>query len=152
MLKVSLFFMMLVGSINSFACSIQVDDNYTRNQMMAHGVSFHDLSLSNVSALAVSAYGRSFIDGRGPAGSCPDYMVVTGRVSLNHSPSAVQHCTYSITVTVKSYMGEDLPDGPIEEVTFSDAEAACSYSITGLKVPKKIRIKPKKQIIVRRYP
>lgn len=146
-----LFFIVFAGAVESYACSIQVDDNYTKNELMAHAVSFNDLSLSNVSGLAVSAYGRTFEEGEGNPGSCPDYMNVSGRVSMNHSPSAIQHCTYSVTVTVRSYMGEEFPDGPIEEVTFSAPEAACSTSLSGLKVPKKIKLKLRKKIIIRRF-
>lgn len=151
MLKVSLFVLVLMGAINSFACSIQVDDNYTKNQLMAHGVSFHDLSLGGVSGLVVTNFGRELLNDPGD-GSCPDYLQVSGRVSFNHNPSISSSCSYAVTVTVKSYMGEDLPDGPIEEVTFSDAEAACSTSFSRIKVPRKLPIRIKKPIIVRPHP
>lgn len=151
MLKVSLFVLVLMGAINSFACSIQVDDNYTKNQLMAHGVSFHDLSLTQVSGLAVSAFDRDFLNDPGDGG-CPEYLQVSARVSFNHNPSIVSSCSYAVTVTVKTYMGEDLPDGPIEQVTFSDAEAACSTSSMRIKVPRKIPIRIKKPIIVKPHP
>jgi hypothetical protein len=49
-------------------------------------------------------------------------------------------------------MGEGFPEGPIEEVIFENAEAACSVSISGIKISRKLPTKPKKPIIVRHFP
>lgn len=149
--KIGLFFIILLGAFNSLACSIEVDNNYTKNQLIAHGVSFNDLSLSNVSALSASGFQRTFTNDPGNGG-CPEYMNVSARVSMNHSSSATKNCSYSVTVTVRNYMGEGFPDGPIEEVIFENAEAACSVTISGIKIPRKLPTKPKKPIIVRHFP
>jgi hypothetical protein len=151
MFKVGFVVMVLMGAINSFACSVVVDDNYTKNQLMAHGASFNDLSLASVSGLAVSGYSKGFLNDPGN-GSCPEYLQVSGRVSFNHNPSIASSCSYAVTVTVKTYMGEDLPDGPFEQVTFSDAEAACSTSQVRIKVPRKLPVRINKPIIVKPHP
>ncbi len=59
--------------------------------------------------------------------------------------------TYSVTVTVRSYMGEELSEGAIEEVTFKNAEAACSNNLYGFKVPRKLKMRPKKRFVIRRF-
>ena len=69
---------------------------------------------------------------------------------MNHNSSATKNCSYS--VTVRNYMGEGFPEGPIEEVIFENAEAACSVSISGIKISRKLPTKPKKPIIVRHFP
>ena len=149
--KIFLFLIFLLGAINSLACSIQFDENYIKNELMAHGVSYNDLSLSSVSGLGISGFGKSFSADPGD-GSCPEYLTVFGRVSMNHSPAADQSCSYSVTVKVKSYMGEEMLDGPIEEVTFENPEAACSTSISRFRVPIKKPVRVKRPIIVRHYP
>jgi hypothetical protein len=149
--KMFLFFIFLFGTANALACSIEVDNNYTKNQLIAHGVSFNDLSLSSVSGLSIASFQRSFTADPGNGG-CPEYMNVSGRVSMNYSPAAGQHCTYSVSVTVRSFMGEELPDGPIEEVIFERPEAACSTSISAIKIPRKLPVRARRPFIVRYNP
>ena len=71
--KVCLFLIILLGAANALACSIEVDNNYTKNQLIAHGVSFNDLSLSSVSGLSINSFQRSFTNDPGHGG-CPEYM------------------------------------------------------------------------------
>lgn len=149
--KVCLFFIILLGAANALACSIEVDNNYTKNQLIAHGVSFNDLSLSSVSGLSINSFQRSFTSDPGNGG-CPEYMNVSGRVSMNYLPAAGQNCTYSVNVTVRSYMGEGLPDGAIEEVIFERPEAACSTSISTIRIPRKLPVRAKRPFMIRHYP
>lgn len=145
-LKLLLAFVMvlIVGLTESFACSIQVDHNAQKNELISHAVSHADLSLAAVSGIAITNYDQNFED-EGPLGSCPNYQVLTARVSFNHIKSVVESCSYAMTVTVRNYMGEEFPEGPIQEITISESEAACS--ISQLRVPRKIKLK--KKIIVR---
>ncbi len=133
-----LFMCLLIGITEGRACQIQIDDNYQKNILMAHGVSFHDVSLSSASGTALTGYDVSFSTGES-LGSCPDYINVSGRVAFNHVKSAVESCTYAVNVTVKTYMGEEMPDGPIEEVIFEEGEATCSISFSRVRLPKKIK-------------
>ena len=71
---------------------------------------------------------------------------------MNYSPAAGQNCTYSVNVTVRNYMGEGLPDGAIEEVLFERPEAACSTSISAIRIPRKLPVRAKRPFIVRHYP
>ncbi len=144
--KFGLFFMLVMGAVNSFACSIQVMDTYTKNLLMAHAANFNDLSLANVSNISVANFARSFSTGEA-LGSCPDYLFEEGRVSFSHSPSANRHCSYSVTVKMKNYMGEEMPEGPIQEIDFENPVAACSITLSGLKLPIKVRLK--KPIIIK---
>ncbi len=134
-----------MGTANSLACSIQVDNNYTKNILMAHAVSFNDLSLSSVSGLTIASFARSLSEDPGD-GSCSEYMTESGRVSFNNSPAAGQNCSFSVTVRVRSYMGEEIPDGPIEEVSFESPEAACSTTISRIRIPHKVPAPIKKPI------
>ena len=146
-----LFLVLLVGAAKGFACSMSVNHNYTKNLLVAHAAGYHDLSLAAVSGIAITDYDHSFEGGAG-GGSCPDYLITTARVSMNHSPSALSHCTYNVTVTHTVYIGNDLPDGPMEDVAFSSATAACSTSIIGRKIPRKLPYRIKKPILARPFP
>lgn len=146
-----LFLFVMFGAVEGFACSMQVDENYTKNFLMAHAASFNELSLSNVSGVTVTDYDLSFSTGEA-LGACPDYMMASGRVSYNHSPTPTQHCSYAVTVTQTNYIGNALPSGPIEDVTFTNAVASCSTSTSGLRFPRKIPARIKKPIIVKPIP
>ena len=148
-LKFLLAFVMvlIVGLTETFACSIQVDENAQKNEIIAHAVSRADVSLAAVSGIAISNYNQTFED-EGPLGSCPNYQVLSARVSFTHVKSVIESCSYAMTVTVRNYMGETLPEeGGLQEITFSESEVACSTSI--MRFPKKIILKKKKII---RYP
>jgi len=49
---------------------------------------------------------------------------------------------------MKNYMGEEMPEGPIQEIDFELPLGACSTTFTGLKHPFKVRLK--KKIIIKR--
>lgn len=135
---------LIVGLTDSFACSIQVDENAQKNELIAHAVSRADLSLAAVSGISISGYDQNFED-EGPMGSCPNYQVLSARVSFTHKKNILESCSYAMTVTVRNYMGETLPEeGGLQEITFSDSEAACSTS--RLQVSRKIILKKKKII------
>ncbi len=150
-LVISFFCFITLGFSNSFACSMSIDDNYLKNQLMAHGVSFNELALPSVTGLAINSYTRSF-EGDDGGGKCPDYIITSGRISMNHAPSLSKNCSYAVTVTVRGYMGSDIPEGPIEDVSFSSPEAACSTSLSSPRVFLRLPVKPKKPILVRRFP
>lgn len=136
--------MLIVGLTEAFACSIQVDENAQKNELIAHAVSRADLSLAAVSGIALSNYDQNFED-EGPLGSCPNYQVLSARVSFNHIKSAVESCSYSMVVTVRNWMGETLPlEGGLQEITFSESVAACSISLQ--RLPRKIVLRKKKII------
>lgn len=145
------FLFCMFSAAQGFACSMQVDENYTKNFLITHAVSFNDLPLSSVSGIALADYDLSFSSGES-LGSCPEYMFTSGRVSFNHSPSAIQNCSYAVTVVQKTYSGTDLPDGPFEEITFSNPVASCSISISGVRVPRNLPARIKKPIIIRKFP
>ncbi|HXH74564.1 MAG TPA: hypothetical protein VNJ08_06340 [Bacteriovoracaceae bacterium] len=84
-----LFFFMMMGIHESFACSMSVNENYTKNSAVSHVASFHDLSLLSASGITLTNYALSYEGGAG-IGSCPDYMIVSARVSM-----ASKNCTYS---------------------------------------------------------
>lgn len=134
------FGLVTFGMANSFACSMETDQNYTKNLLMAHGVSGAGLSLSKVTSLKVEDYGESYSGGTG-RGSCPDYVTFSGKVSMNHTSSALKDCKYSSVVTIKAYIGNDLPTGPMEDISISEQEATC----TTFKLLKK-------PVIVRPFP
>ena len=147
-LLVAFVMILIAGLTKSFACSLQVDDNADKNMLAAHAVSSTDLSLTAVKALAIASFTRSFEDD-GPTGSCPDYMTVRARISYTHVKSIVESCSYAVTVSVRSYMGEEWPEGPIQEVIFDDGEIACSTS--QIRVPRKVPFK-KKRIVKFPFP
>lgn len=145
-LMVAFVMILIAGLTNSFACSLQFDDNAQKNMLIAHAVSNADVSLTAASGISITSYGKSFEAGP-TASSCPDYVTVSGRVSFTHVKSAVESCSYAMTVSVRTYMGEDFPDGPIETVDFTAEEAACS--IKGIRLPKKVILRSKP---IRRFP
>ncbi len=141
--------MLIVGLTETFACSIQVDDNAQKNEIISHAVSRSDLSLAVVSGISIINYTQTFED-EGPLGSCPNYQVLSARVSFTHVKSAVESCSYSMVVTVRNYMGETLPEeGGLQEITFSESEVACS--LTNLRLPRRLILK-KKKIVKYRFP
>ncbi len=136
--------MLIVGLSESFACSFQVDENAQKNEIISHAVSHADLSLAAVSSISITNYDQNFED-EGPRGSCPNYQVLSARVSFTHVKSAFESCSYAMTVTVRNYMGESFPtEGGLQEITFSDSEAACS--IRNIRLPRKLILKKKKII------
>lgn len=148
--KICLLFIILLSAANTLACSIEVDDNAQKNILMANAASFNDLSLSSVSALSLTNYAKNFSADPG-GGRCPEYMTIEGRVSMSSSPTVFKHCSYTVTVKVKSYIGDSIPDGPIEEVTFEAPLAACSTSVSGIKIPRPIPIRIKKPVIIKPF-
>ncbi len=135
--------MLLVGINQGLACSYMLDENAEKNILISHAVSNSELSLTQVSNISLEGYTRG-LEGEGGLGSCQEYLVQRARVSFTHKKSVVESCSYAVTVTLKYYMGEGFPDGPIMEVLFSDGEAACS--ISQVRLPKKIILK-KRRII-----
>ncbi len=144
------FVMVLIVTLSeSFACSIQVDENAQKNELISHAVSRTDLSLAAVSGISITNYNQTFED-EGPLGSCPNYQVLSARVSFTHVKSALESCSYSMVVTVRNWMGETLPEeGGLQEITFSENEVACS--LTNLRLPRKFILK-KKKVIKFRFP
>jgi hypothetical protein len=142
MKKLMLGLVCMLVAAKGMACSMEVNHNYTKNLLIAHAASYNDVFLPNAIGVSVAEYGVVYEGGAG-GGSCPDYMEVTGRVSLGHKPSAFSECSYEVTVTHRMYIGSDVPDGPMEEVSFSDATAACSTH-SGLrrvrKIPPRVKI------------
>jgi hypothetical protein len=140
MKKIFLFVVLMIAAAKSFACSMEVDENYTKNLLVAHAASFHSLFLPSTSGVTVTDYSLSFEGGAG-GGSCPDYMVTSARVHLEHVKSATSICSYDVTVVHTVYIGNDIPSGPVENVEFLDATAACSTSSGGFRrIPRRIPI------------
>ena len=134
--------MLIVGLTETFACSIQTDENAQKNEIISHEVSRSDLSLADVSGISISNYAQTFED-EGPLGSCPNYQILSARVSFTHLKSTVESCSYAMTVTVRNYMGDTLPEeGGLQEITFTESEVACSTSF--MRFPRKIILKKKK--------
>jgi len=145
MKKMLLGLVCMLIAAKGMACSMEVNHTYTKNLLIAHAAGFNDVFLPNAIGVSVADYSVVYEGGAG-GGSCPDYMEVTGRVSLGHKPSATSECSYEVTVTHRMYIGADLPDGPMEDVSFSDATAACSTSSSRFRVIRKIPIKLKNPI------
>lgn len=133
----------LLVAAKGMACSMEVDQNYTKNLLAAHGVSYNDHFLGNVKNLTVTNYQLSFEGGSG-GGSCPDYIITSATIAYEHSPNLKTQCSYELVVTSRVYMGDGIPDGAIEDISFSSATAACSTSSSRLRIPRKIplRLKP----------
>ncbi len=144
MKKFMLSLVMLVAAAKGMACSMEVDQNYTKNLLVAHALSYNEHFVGSVSGITTTDYDLSFSGGSG-GGSCPDYLITSARVSYSHSPSLIKHCTYSVTVTQTTYMGNGIPHGPLDDVSFSAPAAACSTSISAIRVPRRVplRFKPR---------
>ena len=131
-----IFLFIFVVTSTSFACSIQVDDNYDKNILVANAASFNDLSLASASEISITSFSRSFSGELTPS-SCPNYMRSSARISMSSTPVPFQNCSYTVTVVINRFIGEVYPAGPIEEISFESPEAACSTAFSKLKLPKK---------------
>jgi hypothetical protein len=122
---VIIFLMVLFAiSADGFACSMAVNANYQKNQLVAQGASHLGLSLENVSSVGVSEYAKLF-SGAETASSCPTYLETTAKVTLKYSPQAKKTCTSSVLVKIKKYIGDETPEGPMEKVTYSGQSLKC---------------------------
>ncbi len=147
-----LFLIFAASMADSKACSIGVNNNYQKNLLVAQAANELGIGLTSVTSTAVSAYGYE-TEGSAPVTECPLYFISRAHVSFEYSPAAGQNCSASIDVQMRDYMGEDLPDGPLFEVTSSNAELACSTSLSRIrvKIPLKriIKFPPIKKPIIR---
>ena len=136
MKKAFLFLSLVLHTVTGFACSMEVDQNYLKNFLVAHAASFHEISLTSVTGIAVLDFDLNYEGGSG-GGDCPDYMISTARVTFKHSPTVVKNCSYSIVVTEKTYIGNELPTSGIQDVTYTNKVVTCSP-----KIPGRIIIRP----------
>lgn len=127
-----LFMVFMVSITKSFACSVRVDDNYQKNLLVAHAANYNDVSLIHASDISLTSYAKGFSGAVGGA-DCPDYLTTSARISMAHKPKATETCSYTLTVRIRTYVGEEMPTEPTENVTFEAATAACSTR----KVPRK---------------
>ena len=118
-----LFSFLLMASARSFACQMQIDENYSKNLLIAHAASNKGVSLASVKDLAISQYSYSVSTGEAN-GDCPDYVYNTAKVSFKYS-TVFKICTYSVTVLESDYSGSGIPDGPIMDVSFSNESQSC---------------------------
>lgn len=145
-------FIAVTGLADANACSVSVDDNYQKNLLVAHAASYYDLALTGVSSTAIADYARSF-EGGGGGASCPDYLVTEARVTFEHKPRVNQECSNTITVRIRSHMGDELPDGPMEEVEFISPELACSTSSGPyIRLRRRIPVRIPRPVIIRPRP
>jgi hypothetical protein len=142
-----LFMIFAASSADSRACSIAVNHNYQKNLLVAHAASELNVALSSVTATSLTEYDHD-LEGSEPVSHCPLYLISRAKVSFNYSPARYQTCSASVIVEMREFMGE-VPSGPILEVTSTNAELACSTSITVIRDPRRlppikkpIRIKP----------
>lgn len=136
-LTIVVIFALMVLANKLWACSVSVDDNAQKNLLAAHAASHLDISLVSVSKTNVEDYARTF-SGE-DSYECPLYLVTTARVSFKYSPRKFQNCDASVVVTRRQYMGVDIPTGPIDELEFAEANAACSTSLPRpIPVPRPI--------------
>lgn len=108
------------------ACSVSVNDNAQKNLLTAHAANYLDVSLVSVTKTSAEEYGRSFIGE--DSYHCPLYLQTRARISFKYSPRKFENCDGSVVVTRKQYMGAELPSGPIEELEYTEGNAACSTS------------------------
>lgn len=140
MKQVFLFVVLMIAAAKSFACSMEVEENYTKNLLVAHAASFHSLFLPSTSGVTVNDYSLSYEGGAG-GGSCPDYLITSARVHLEQVKSATTQCSYEVTIVHTVYIGNDTPDGPVENVEYLDATAACSTSSGSFRrIPRRIPV------------
>ncbi len=141
MKQIALFVVLMIAAAKGFACSMEVDENYTKNLLVAHAASYNGLFLPSTSGVTVNDYTLNYEGGAG-GGSCPDYMITSARVKLEHNKSTTSQCSYEVTVVHTVYIGSDTPDGPVENVEFLDATAACSTSSSGAfrRIPRRIPV------------
>jgi hypothetical protein len=147
-------FIAVTGLADAYACSVSVNDNYQKNLLVAHAASYYDLALTGVTSTAIVDYARSF-EGAGGGASCPDYLVTEARVTLEHRPKVSEECSNAITVRIRSYMGDGLPDGPMEEVEFISPELACSTSSGPyIRLRRRMPVRIPRPVIIRpiRFP
>jgi|GEM_PF-5897227 len=140
MKQIALFVVLMIAAAKSFACSMEVNETYTKNLLVAHAASYNDLLLASTSGVTVEDYDLAF-DGGAGGGSCPDYMITSARVKLEHQKSASTQCSYEVTVVHTVYIGSGTPAGAVENVEFLDPAAACSTSIGSLRrIPRRIPV------------
>jgi hypothetical protein len=151
-LFVTLLAFFLVNLANSFACSMEVDQIYTKNQLMGLGASYHEVSVASVSGLSIADYTQILEGGNGWSGDCPDYLTFSGRVSFSSSASVLKKCQNSVVVSVKLYIGNAIPDGPVEDINFSDAQTSCTSQIQRIPIIRKLPLRIQKPIIVKGFP
>lgn len=150
MMKALVFLFCIFGIAQSFACSVDVNENYAKNFLIAHAASFNELSLGSVSGVTVTNYEHSFSGGEGPA-SCPDFFTASAKVTMSFS-SKVKSCTYSVNVVHKTYVGEGVPEGAIEEVTFPSGTVSCSKKSNGARVSASVPEIIPRPVVVRPLP
>jgi hypothetical protein len=126
-LAAALIVLVLALVQNVFACSVSVNDLYQKNLLTAHGASHLNISFSTVNSISITGYSKLFI-GEDPVSHCPEWLQTQARISFRYSPRKYETCDASLTVTRREFMGET-PTGPIEELSYSEAHAACSTSI-----------------------
>lgn len=151
-LVLTLLAFLLVNITNSFACSMSVDQIYTKNQLMGLGASYHELSVASVTGLAVADYTEILEGGNGWSGDCPDTLTFSGRVSMTNPSSALKKCQYSVIVSVKLYIGNEAPDGPVEEINFSGPQTSCSVQYLRIPVIRKLPLRIQKPRVLRGFP
>lgn len=105
------------------ACSVSVNNTFQKNELIAKAASHLGISLDVVSAITISNYEKEFTGSVGPS-SCPEYLEIGGRVNFKYSQGK-KSCSAIVEVHIKQYMGEEIPTGPMEEVSFTNESSKC---------------------------
>ncbi len=119
----------LLSYETSQACSIQVNDAYQKNLLIAYAASEMGINLEKTFSMSATNYQLSFSGGSG-GGSCPTHQHTEARVSLTYLKNKFTKCTMTVTVQRAEQIGETLAPGPFETIATALPASSCSLIFT----------------------
>ncbi len=131
-MKTIAFFALSILSItlieNAQACSMEINQLYQKNLLVAYAASEMNVNLAKASSIAVSAYAQT-LSGEASAGSCPTHLNNQAQVVIKYKPNVFQQCTASVLVKKMEQIGGEMVDGPMIEIQTESVSKSCSSII-----------------------
>jgi hypothetical protein len=105
------------------ACSVQVNEPYIKNEMIAAAANEFRIPLTTATRITLTDYSRAFV-GTNPEYDCPLRLESQAQITINYSPNAFTRCELSVREVQSDSMSDEL--APHASHTFQFPTSSCT--------------------------
>ena len=135
MKKLALFVFMLAALVaqKSWACSIQINDTFSKNLLVTAAANEFDIGLASSTSISVADYSHQ-LGGTPPAGSsCEEYLETRARVTIAYRKNFLETCELSVEVIHREFLNAE--EFPFEEYRYNFPASSCTRRPLIIKPP-----------------